>query len=64
MAIAGDNIDADLLSTNQAEFIKLVRELSGFESLEIGDFMTLSKYTYANIQVILGRNPFDILLQS
>lgn len=49
IAIIGHNIDAELLSTNQDEFVNLVRKLTGFQSLEIGKFMSLTNYRYAVI---------------
>lgn len=46
IAIAGHNIDPEVLSKDQAAFTKLVREISGLPSLEITDFITLTNYKY------------------
>jgi hypothetical protein len=44
IAIAGSNIDWQELSTSPEHFIKGVRKLSGLDSLEVSEMMTLNYY--------------------
>ena len=46
IAIAGSDIDWQKLSTSAEHFMDGVRKLSGLQSLEISEMMTLNYYRY------------------
>lgn len=46
IAIAGSNIDWENLSTSPEHFMAGVRKLSGLDSLELSEMMTLNYYRY------------------
>lgn len=49
IAIAGSDIDWKNLSTSPEHFMEGVRKLSGLDSLEISEMMSLNYYRYARI---------------
>lgn len=48
IAIAGPDIDWQALSTSPENFIEGVRKLSGLNSLEVSETMTLNYYRYVS----------------
>jgi len=56
IAIAGSDIDWKVLSTSPEHFMDGVRKLSGLDSLEISEMMTLNYYRYVSFYSIATRN--------
>lgn len=48
IAIAGSDIDWENLSTSPEHFIEGVKKLSGLDSLEVSEMMTLNYYRYVS----------------
>ena len=55
-AIAGSNIDWQQLSASPEHFMDGIKKLSGLDSLEVSEMMTLSYYRYVPFDHISARN--------
>lgn len=56
IAIAGSDIDWQNLSTSPENFIDGVRKLSGLQSLEVLEMMTLNYYRYVSFHRVRTRS--------
>ena len=54
IAIAGSDIDWKNLSTSPEHFMQGVRKLSGLDSLELSEVMTLNYYRYVHPHQIMN----------